>query len=742
MPKPEPSPPTPIYEFGPFQLDIARYQLRREGLRLRMPPAPMALLTLFIERHGDLITRDDIVRRLWSAPEMVDVDQGINTAIRRIRQVLLDDPGSPRYIETVVGKGYRFIAEVREIRSAPAPRPSPSSESKPEPEDEDGLPPAPVVAPAPPEQKKAKLHARAWMSAVVALIVLISAYFGWRFLRRPVRYTATLSQVTTNDSEKRVTTAAISPDGKWIAYSDINGLYLRLLQSGKTVALNAPGNFRAERLAWFPDQTKLLVSGFDAKFATLDIWTVFITGVPPQLFRKEAHSGIPSPDGSKVAFLPVKDKEIWVSGIDGDGARRLVYDAQGRTYSALFWSENGKRISYLRNVSGPGYDDYESADADTGKVLAVEKNLSFSAAVAMTDGGLFMLRDSPANLRDDFSLWRVETDSATGALLSEPEQIATLPKSHAFGLTGSDYGHRLSFIASRGSPHVYVAQLEYPGPTFGEVKRLTYDTRTDYPHSWLSDNETVIFESDRVGAYHLYGQRLQDHDAREFNTGADHAVLPRVTPDGKWILYAMNPDSIMSPKSRLFRISVAGGGTPEQVDVGGPLQEFDCPLRSGSCVLLELEGKKYLHYYALDATTGRGRRLGRTSWVPHILGDWSVAPDGSAVVLAVHDPGNPRIRIVPLNPSGTSGQERELPVRGFGMLSGISWAADGKGWFVAADTGAGTLILYVNQHGATHVLRNTPLGTWGVPSPDGKKLAFVDQAVDSNVWVWDIQAHK
>ena len=76
------------------------------------------------------------------------------------------------------------------------------------------------------------------------------------------------------------------------------------------------------------------------------------------------------------------------------------------------------------------------------------------------------------------------------------------------------------------------------------------------------------------------------------------------------------------------------------------------------------------------------------------------------------------------------------------MLSGISWSADGKGWYVAADTATGTSILYINQQGEAHVLRASPLSTWAVPSPDGQKLAFVDQVVDSNVWMWQVELKR
>jgi Tol biopolymer transport system component len=331
--------------------------------------------------------------------------------------------------------------------------------------------------------------------------------------------------------------------------------------------------------------------------------------------------------------------------------------------------------------------------------------------------------------------WQAKT-TPTGAFLAPPSKLTTLENGRAFGLTSSDDGSKVGVIFELGQPHVYVGMLK-PGPVLGDVTRLTYDTRTDFPGAWLPDSETVLFESDRTGAFRLYAQRLQDRTARELDTGQGSAVLPQASPDGKWILYVAAPNGA---PHQLLRIAAAGG-IPELVPIGGPVDENRCPLHGPYCVLRETEGQKTFAYYALDPVRGKGPLQARTSWFPHVLSDWCVAPDGSAVALAIHDIGNPRIRVVPLK-SGPGNLEHEIPVRGYGRLAGISWSADGKDWYVAADTQLGTTLLAVDQNGASHVLRTTPLSNWGVPSPDGRKLAFVDRAVDSNVWMWQVGAHR
>jgi DNA-binding winged helix-turn-helix (wHTH) protein len=97
-----------------FVLDPRTYELRRAGRVLKMERIPMELLLLLIERKGQLVTRDQIVERIWGKDVFLDTDNSINGAIRKIRQVLKDDAEQPRFVQTITGKGYRFIAPVVE----------------------------------------------------------------------------------------------------------------------------------------------------------------------------------------------------------------------------------------------------------------------------------------------------------------------------------------------------------------------------------------------------------------------------------------------------------------------------------------------------------------------------------------------------------------------------------------------------------------------------------------------------
>lgn len=99
------------YSFGDFELDVSRYELRRKGRAQKLERIPMELLIFLLEKQGSMASREEIAQRLWGKEVFVDTENGINTAIRKIRQTLRDDPNKPRFVLTVTGKGYRFVGE-------------------------------------------------------------------------------------------------------------------------------------------------------------------------------------------------------------------------------------------------------------------------------------------------------------------------------------------------------------------------------------------------------------------------------------------------------------------------------------------------------------------------------------------------------------------------------------------------------------------------------------------------------
>ena len=97
--------------FAEFELDFGRFELYRAGQPVRLEGLPLQLLMFLVDRQRQLVTRDEIADALWGKDVFVDVEQGINTAIRKVRIALEDDSTQPRFLQTVVGRGYRFVAE-------------------------------------------------------------------------------------------------------------------------------------------------------------------------------------------------------------------------------------------------------------------------------------------------------------------------------------------------------------------------------------------------------------------------------------------------------------------------------------------------------------------------------------------------------------------------------------------------------------------------------------------------------
>ena len=177
------------YRFEEFELDAGAFELRRAGESIRVEKIPLELLLLLVERAGQLVTREEIAGRLWSKDVFVDTTQGVNTAIRKVRQALGDDPVGARLLQTVVGKGYRFIAPVSRIEPlAPAIAPEVGSGQP-----AAAGPEAESVSPL--EVVRTRRLRRAQLA--LAALVIVAAFGAWRLAGRlspssPVRSLAVL----------------------------------------------------------------------------------------------------------------------------------------------------------------------------------------------------------------------------------------------------------------------------------------------------------------------------------------------------------------------------------------------------------------------------------------------------------------------------------------------------------------------------------------------------------------------
>jgi cholera toxin transcriptional activator len=110
---------TRIARFGVFELDLSAGELRKNGRKLRLQEQPFQILALLLERAGDVVTREELRQKLWAADTFVDFDHGLNTAVNKLREVLGDSASTPRYVETLARRGYRFIAPLQKDAQQP-----------------------------------------------------------------------------------------------------------------------------------------------------------------------------------------------------------------------------------------------------------------------------------------------------------------------------------------------------------------------------------------------------------------------------------------------------------------------------------------------------------------------------------------------------------------------------------------------------------------------------------------------
>lgn len=110
-----------LLHFGDFDVDLNSGELRKHGIRIKLQAQPFQVLQILLEHPGDVVTRDELQKRIWSADTFVDFEQGLNNAVKKLREALGDDAENPRFIETFSKRGYRFIAPLASAKELGSP---------------------------------------------------------------------------------------------------------------------------------------------------------------------------------------------------------------------------------------------------------------------------------------------------------------------------------------------------------------------------------------------------------------------------------------------------------------------------------------------------------------------------------------------------------------------------------------------------------------------------------------------
>jgi TolB-like protein/DNA-binding winged helix-turn-helix (wHTH) protein/Flp pilus assembly protein TadD len=162
--------------FGVFELDLRAGELRKHGLRVRLQEQPFQILAMLLEQPGEIVTREELNKRLWPADTFVDFDHGLNKAISKIREALGDSADSPRFVETVARRGYRFLAEVKVADTAPVHSPEPATQPHPSAEAREDPNLAGKL-----QVPKTFPRSLTWKVSVLVVLLVTASLTAWKF---------------------------------------------------------------------------------------------------------------------------------------------------------------------------------------------------------------------------------------------------------------------------------------------------------------------------------------------------------------------------------------------------------------------------------------------------------------------------------------------------------------------------------------------------------------------------------
>ncbi len=715
---------SPTRRFGAFEIDLRAGELRRNGLKVKLQEQPLQVLTLLLERPGEVISRDDLRNRLWPADTFVDFDHSLNAAIKRLRDALGDAAENPRFIETVARRGYRFVAPVD---TTPANNGAAAVQT----------------AKVPGPRSAARFHVW-WViaSTTAVVLVLIGLKLGL-FLGERHPADVRVSRLTANPADDRVRAAAISHDGKYLAFSDETGFYLRQIDTGETHPMVLPQGQFAAAVSWFPDSVHMVVA-LTGTGRESSLWEISALGGSARKLCDDGREPAVSPDGKEVAFITGNkmQAQLWLAGTDGSEPHKLAGD-QGDFFGALAWSPDGTRIAYTR-----GKFSYAHGVEGVIEVLPVNNQQSRSVLLRVSsvlslvglegplawtaDGRLIYTLTEPRPRQLDSNLWSLALDQR-GQSVGAPVRLTSDPGA-VFSISTSGDGKRVVYVKGVPEPDVYVAKLEGRGG-ISEPRRLTLDDRRDIPFDWTPDNRAVIFMSDRSGNFRIYKQAI-DQTVPELLVGGNEMVVQgRLSPDGTQLLYVVYPNWGEARSTiPLMRVPLAGG-TPQQVLQANWISNHQCARAPATLCLYSVVTESELTFFTFDPFKGKGSQVFQIKDDLPQHYNWSLSPDGAtlAIVKGKWSDEEPRIHLVSLN----GAEEKWLVIKDWPGLASLDWAADSKSLWAASVGEEGNALLNIDLQGhARPVWRPKKMTVgWAIPSRDGRYLALHVGSTSANVWM-------
>ncbi len=552
------NPQPPAFQFGAFELDTRSGELRKRGIKLKLQHQPLQILAILLERPGEVITREEIRKRLWPDNTYVDFDNAINGAIRKLRDALGDTAENQRFIETLARRGYRFIGSLSG-QPEPASRPEAS---------------LPVTV-----SRRRWTHKLAAGFMAVGLGVTLVSWFAHR--SHPTKYPDLRVTSLTTDPGMQIQ-PTFSPDGSRVAYAwngpkeNTFGIYVKLIGSGDPVRITNAGSAMFSP-AWSPDGRRIAALR-DAGAQEAIVLMPASGGRTVELTRfKKPSLGAGScawlpilticghpPSGSLLAWSP-DGKYLFTSGSRASELQAVIIRVSvetGEQYAITAphragqgdlgpaVSPDGRALAFIRSNGSENADIYLIPLSELALPAGPPTQLTFDDTLvdppAWTLDGreLFFVSDRGGRR----GLWRVP---ATGA--GKPVRFFGAGE-NAYGVAISPRGRQLVYGQRNESRNLWKISV-HAGVDTGPVRVTTTTKRDTWAH-YSPDSRRIVFESDRSGVHEIWVCEADGSNAFQLtNFGKGWSGSPRWSPDGMSVAF----DSNVGGSWDIYVIRIDGG---------------------------------------------------------------------------------------------------------------------------------------------------------------------------------------
>jgi Tol biopolymer transport system component/DNA-binding winged helix-turn-helix (wHTH) protein len=532
--------------FGTYEVDLRLGELRKNGIRVKLTGQPFQILAILLEHPGDLVTREQLQRRLWPSDTFVDFDRGLNAAINRVREALGDSAENPRFVETLPRRGYRFIAPVDVAGFVPAPQGElPKVHLRPHPNGEEAV-----------REPTLRRH---WVLGLCGVVLVVFAVLPY-WLTRPSLPPKVLgySRITNDGRAKSFRFDALPvvvTDGLRLYFAEAasSGLRSTLNQvsvsGGETSLVPTPFEQNIELGDIDSNRSDLLLHTFVAGESETPLWILpALGGVPRRVGDVLGRDAAWSPNGQWMAYA--NGHELYGCKADGTATRKLA-TAPGPVRWPR-WSPHGDVLRFTVGPPAGGSTSIEEVSAIGGRSHALLPGWkgSFCCGNWTPDGQYYVFQSTSNSGTDIWALRERKGFFRKGNV--EPVQLTAGPMNFRSPVSSVD-GKRLFVIGEqrRGELVRFESKSGQFVPYLGGISARDLDVSKDGQWvAYVSYPEGVLWRSRVDGS-----QRLQ------LSSLPMQVWLPRWSPDGKQIAFAAE---VPGAPDRIYVVA-ADGGRPSQL---------------------------------------------------------------------------------------------------------------------------------------------------------------------------------